>query len=186
MFKSWINKQGQDEDVLTTFVRVYQRDIEVITRRITSLTGDRDLADDIVAAATLRMLTLIRRGKVEPGEESVQKLYQTILTGKRRDAARKDSAERRLREELTRQALNTAEPQAGRRLTDLLAPLNLGQADLDLLRLRYELGWDYVQVADALAISPAAARKRVSRLLAKLGVKLEADLISYLQADVVL
>ena len=167
----------QHEDVLTTFVRFYEREAATLTRRVAALVSDRDVADDLVSAATMRMLRLIQRGKVAPGEESVAKLFTTILHGKRVDHERGKAAERRLRDELTQQALTEATPRSGERLTDLLAPLNLAQTDLDLLRLRFELAWDYERVADALGINSAAARKRISRLLVRLGQQLGRDVI---------
>jgi RNA polymerase sigma-70 factor (ECF subfamily) len=123
--------------------------------------ADPDDAADVVAETFL--IAWRRLGEVPLGGEARLWLYGTarrVLANQDRGTRRRDRLTERLRDEL-RQQLPAHQAQEGSAFLEALA--GLGEADRELLML---IGWEELtptQAAQALGISPFAARTRLHR-----------------------
>jgi RNA polymerase sigma-70 factor (ECF subfamily) len=123
--------------------------------------SDPDDAADVVAETFL--IAWRRLGEVPPGGDGRLWLYGTarrVLANRDRGARRRERLTERLRDEL-RQELPCHRTREGSDLLEALAAL--GEADRELLML---IGWEELtptQAAQALGISPFAARTRLHR-----------------------
>jgi RNA polymerase sigma-70 factor (ECF subfamily) len=122
---------------------------------------DPDDAADVVAETFL--IAWRRLDDVPPGDEARLWLYATarlVLANRNRGARRRDRLTERLRCELRRR-LPAHRPQEGGAILEALAELS--EPDRELLML---IGWEELapaEAAQALGISPLAARTRLHR-----------------------
>jgi RNA polymerase sigma-70 factor (ECF subfamily) len=132
--------------------------------------ADPDDAADVVAETFL--VAWRRLGEVPPGSEARLWLYGTarhVLANQDRGARRRDRLTERLRVEL-RQQLPALRPQERGVFLEALAGLR--EADRELLML---IGWEELtptEAAQALGISPRAARTRLHRARRRLRARL--------------
>jgi RNA polymerase sigma-70 factor (ECF subfamily) len=132
--------------------------------------ADPDDAADVVAETFL--IAWRRLGEVPHGDETRLWLYGTarrVLANRDRGTRRRDRLTERLRDELRRQ-LPAHRPQEGSAFLEALAGLD--EADRELLML---IGWEELaptQAAQALGISPLAARTRLHRARRRLRARL--------------
>lgn len=132
---------------------------------------DPDDAADVVAETFL--IAWRRLGEVPVGAEARPWLYGTarhVLANQGRGARRRDRLTERLREELRQQLPVVSQAQNGSAFLEAL--VGLGEADRELLML---IGWEELtptQAAQALGISPFAARTRLHRARRRLRAEL--------------
>jgi RNA polymerase sigma-70 factor (ECF subfamily) len=132
--------------------------------------ADPDDAADVVAETFL--IAWRRLGEVPLGDEGRLWLYGTarhVLANQGRGGRRRDRLTERLRDELRRQ-LPVHQAQEGSAFLEALA--GLGEADRELLML---IGWEELtptEAAQALGISPLAARTRLHRARRRLRAQL--------------
>ena len=133
--------------------------------------ADPDDAADVVAETFL--IAWRRLGEVPLDDEARLWLYGTarhVLANQDRGARRRDRLTERLREELRRQL--PVHQARGGRAPFLEALAGLREADRELLML---IGWEELtptQAAQALGISPLAARTRLHRARRRLRARL--------------
>jgi RNA polymerase sigma-70 factor (ECF subfamily) len=134
-------------------------------------TADPDDAADVVAETFL--IAWRRLGDVPSGDEARLWLYGTarrVLANRDRGARRRDRLTERLRDELRRQLPAHQGREGGGAILEALAELR--EADRELLML---IGWEELtptEAAQALGISPLAARTRLHRARRRLRARL--------------
>lgn len=155
------------------FAVLYRENAREVLGYALRRSADPDDAADVVAETFL--ITWRRLAEVPPGGEARLWLFGTarhVLANQDRGARRRDRLTERLRDELCRE-LPATQPREESAFLQALAGLK--EADRELLML---IGWEALtptEAADALGISPLAARTRLHRARRRLRGRLATD-----------
>jgi RNA polymerase sigma-70 factor (ECF subfamily) len=152
------------------FSNLYRSHVRELLGYALRRSADADDAADVVAETFL--VAWRRLSDVPAGDQARLWLFGTarrVLANRDRGARRRDRLTERLRDELRRQ-LPAQQPREGSALLEALAELR--EADRELLTL---IGWEELtpaEAAEALGISPLAARTRLHRARRRLRARL--------------
>jgi RNA polymerase sigma factor (sigma-70 family) len=149
--------------------------IDDVYRYVLYLTGDRTLAEDLTSATFERALQ--RWSRFDPRRGSAKTWLCQLARGATLDHFRAEQRRRKREEAYAAASSDVAEPVFGDGLSpaldDALAELSAGEREIVALRVVLELDSD--QAARVLGISPTACSTRLSRALAKLAERMDAD-----------
>jgi RNA polymerase sigma factor (sigma-70 family) len=158
----------------------YRRHVEWVLGVLERQLRDPERAADLTAETFAAALLSVRRYQPSRGEP--QSWLYGIMQHKLASAGRRGAAERRARRRLGMDAVEVTAEDA--RLIEALADRVDGRAAMGMLadlpddqrvaiKARVLEDRDYPEIATALAITPIAARKRVSRGLAALRARMQ-------------
>lgn len=149
--------------------------LDDVYRYVLYLTGDRGLAEDLTSATFERALH--RWSRFDPRRGSAKTWLCQLARGAALDHFRAEQRRRRREEAYAAETIDVAEPVYGDGLSPVLetalAELSAGEREVVALRVVLELDSD--QAARVLGISPTACSTRLSRALAKLAERMDAD-----------
>jgi RNA polymerase sigma factor (sigma-70 family) len=149
--------------------------LDDVYRYVLYLTGDRNVAEDLTSATFERALQ--RWSRFDPRRGSAKTWLCQLARGATLDHFRAEQRRRKREETYAADMSDVAEPVYGDGLSpaldDALAELSAGERDNFALRVVLELDSD--QAARVLGISPTACSTRLSRALAKLAERVDAD-----------
>jgi RNA polymerase sigma factor (sigma-70 family) len=149
--------------------------LDDVYRYVLYLTGDRSLAEDLTGATFERALG--RWGRFDPRRGSAKTWLCQLARGVALDHFRAEQRRRKREATYAARASDSVEPVYGDGLSpaldDALAELSAGEREVVVLRVVLELDGD--QTARVLGISPTACSTRLSRALAKLAERVDAD-----------
>ena len=132
--------------------------------------GDADTAEDAVQSSwpiVWRKLPSLR------DQGRLRHWLVSIAANQARQIVRRERRRRVVELRVREASQTTADPQARADLADLgLALRRLGPDERTLLALRYVSGFDSIEIARVLGISPSGVRSRLERLLARLRTEL--------------
>lgn len=169
-----------DADAFARFWRDQHRDVlTYFTRR----TFDPEIAADLCAETFARVLVEIRR--FDPQRGNARQFLFAVASGELARWQRRLSVSRRAQAKIGMQVsavdfdhvdrvVEVVDAEEWRAvLGDAISALS--PAEREAVRLRVVLGLPYAEVADALGVNLATARKRVSRALARLSASLDHE-----------
>jgi RNA polymerase sigma factor (sigma-70 family) len=154
---------------------VAEAHLDDVYRYVLYLTGDRDVAEDLTNATFERALH--RWSRFDPRRGSAKTWLCQLARGAALDHFRAEQRRRKREETYAASLRETQEPVYGDGLSpvldDALAELSAGEREVVALRVVLELDGD--QAARVLGISPTACSTRLSRAMAKLAERVDAD-----------
>ena len=149
--------------------------LDDVYRYVLYLTGDRNLAEDLTSATFERALQ--RWSRFDPRRGSAKTWLCQLARGTTLDHFRAEQRRRRRERTYAAERSDVGEPVYGDGLSPALeaalAELSAGEREVVALRVVLELDGD--QAARILGISPTACSTRLSRALAKLAERMDAD-----------
>jgi RNA polymerase sigma-70 factor, ECF subfamily len=149
--------------------------LDDVYRYVLYLTGDRNVAEDLTNTTFERALH--RWTRFDPRRGSAKTWLCQLARGAALDHFRAEQRRRKREEAYAATVPETAETTFGDGLSpaldDALAELSAGEREVVALRIVLEL--DGEQAARVLGISPTACSTRLSRAVAKLAERVDAD-----------
>lgn len=149
--------------------------LDDVYRYVLYLTGDRDLAEDLTGATFERALQRWKR--FDPARGNAKTWLCQLARGATLDHFRAERRRRKREETYAASMSEAVAPVFGDGLSphldEALAELSAGEREVVALRVVLELDGD--QAARVLGISPTACSTRLSRALAKLAERMDAD-----------
>jgi RNA polymerase sigma factor (sigma-70 family) len=149
--------------------------LDDVYRYVLYLTGDRNVAEDLTNTTFERALH--RWSRFDPGRGSAKTWLCQLARGAALDHFRAEQRRRRREEAYAATSPEATETTFGDGLSPALdialAELSAGEREVVALRVVLEL--DGEQAARVLGISPTACSTRLSRALAKLAERMDAD-----------
>ena len=149
--------------------------LDDVYRYVLYLTGDRTVAEDLTSATFERALHRWRR--FDPARGSARTWLCQLARGVALDHFRAERRRHKREETYAAERPDILEPVFGDGLSpaldEALAELSAGEREVVALRVVLEL--DGEQAARVLGISPTACSTRLSRALAKLAERVDAD-----------
>ncbi len=154
---------------------LFQEHADGLFAFLTYRTGDRGLAEDLVAETFERVLR--HRMKFSPGRNTEKGWLYTIALNLARDNARRAKVEHRALEQVAAQSAGQSSEAGTRRVEDLdelhQALRALNEAELEAITLRYGADLRLRDIASLLGEGESAVEGRIYRGLAKLRDQLQ-------------
>jgi RNA polymerase sigma-70 factor, ECF subfamily len=149
--------------------------LDDVYRYVLYLTGDRSLAEDLTSATFEQALQ--RWARFDPKRGSAKTWLCQLARSVALDHFRAEQRRRKREETYAARTTDVVDPVYGDGLSpaldDALAELSAGEREVVALRVVLDLDGD--QAARVLGISPTACSTRLSRALAKLAERVDAD-----------
>ena len=138
---------------------VYHRSFGKAYRAAKSICLNKQLAEDAVSEAVVRLMKLAEKGRLRSEAEN---LFITIAINEAKRILSKRPAEYEYQEYLD--ARSCCDVEQREQALDLLTKINTLPSTLNMpLKLHYYGGFSYGEISEALKISLDAVKKRVSR-----------------------
>lgn len=152
------------------FEKLYEEHAARLLGYLVYRTGDRALAEDILADTFERLLR--SRGRFDPRRGSVKTWIYSIALNRLRDQLRRREAEERAVERAAA-GVEPVAPDPGSRDDLMQALAQLGDAEREAISLRYGADLTFPEVAKVIGTKLSTAEGRVYRGLEKLRKLLE-------------